>query len=117
MRVWQSDEALWANAVAVTPNQPRAHLNLGTAIFHADRQDAAIIEYQIARRLMAGRPARERRLVDGVTRADLAVARILRGEAVQGKADLASVLRDYPAFSAVRELCRSVSCVPDLSRP
>lgn len=50
-RVWASEEAIWADAVAKAPRKARPHLNLGAAL--ASRGDVAhaLVEFRVARSL------------------------------------------------------------------
>ena len=48
---WRDSEALWSHCVAVTPNNPFAHYNLGYAFQVAGKQNEAMAEYKEALRL------------------------------------------------------------------
>ena len=51
LRDWHSDPALFTAAVAVTPDLPRPHLNLGYALGRAGEADAAFQHTVTATRL------------------------------------------------------------------
>jgi tetratricopeptide (TPR) repeat protein len=50
-QVYQSGMTLWADTVAQAPDNPRAHLNLGQALFQAGRLPEAVASFEAALRL------------------------------------------------------------------
>jgi tetratricopeptide (TPR) repeat protein len=56
LRFWRSSETLFAHALAVTPDNASARLNLGEAYQAENRPDAALTEYRRALALDAARP-------------------------------------------------------------
>lgn len=46
--VWQSEEALWAEAARLSPEMPRPHLNLGIELEKRGQYDAAMREFELA---------------------------------------------------------------------
>ncbi|MFM2082583.1 MAG: hypothetical protein RL380_1274 [Verrucomicrobiota bacterium] len=51
LRHWQDSETLFTHALAVTANNPVAHINLGVALGQQGRRAAALAEYRAAVRL------------------------------------------------------------------
>ena len=49
--VWHNEESLWRDSVQKSPNNARAHYDLGRALEKMGRADEAITEYRIATRL------------------------------------------------------------------
>nr|MBA3939241.1 tetratricopeptide repeat protein [Planctomycetota bacterium] len=45
---YQDHEVMWRQVIAVSPSNPRAHLNLGTTLGSRDRHEEALVEFGLA---------------------------------------------------------------------
>lgn len=100
VRVWESEQSLWTQAVAWAPLKPRPHLNLGRAFDVSGGTERAEREYLLTTSL-AMNPRREPRMqlfARVAAETNLAHLRMQRGQWATAMRILDQVLVEWPNF-------------------
>lgn len=110
--VWQSQDALWAQAARVSPEAPRPLVNLAIGRMAVGEYEAATRFLDAAERLADDRPARDRDITRDLVAANRAVMRIREGRLQEARALVAGA----PALSARWVVCQRAPGICDETR-
>lgn len=94
-RDFRSEPVLWADALAKSPGNPRAHVNLGNALVREGKLDAAVVHFEEALRITPSDPQAHYNMGLVLLRAgDLAAATAALRAAVEADSTMAAAHHD-----------------------
>lgn len=101
--VWQSEEALWQEAVRQSPEMPRTHMNLGSVYEQRHRYQDAMDQYQETMRWSwtANRMQKHQRMSRAMAESNIALLLLTRSD-FKGAIEMATAaLNTYPIRGAL----------------
>ena len=98
--VWQSENALWTDAVSSSPEMPRPHLNLGLEYEKAGDLQRALAEFDTAERLSYAsyRNGKHQRMSRVAARSNIALIWLVQGRYRESEELLNAALTDWPGY-------------------